>query len=339
MSILHRSLRPIPRRASLSLLALFTALFVAPLAPSFAAGDEAAVQPAYSGEGALLLPEGYREWVLLGSSLGLTYSQAEPGHQMFHNTLMEPSAYRHYVETGEFREGTMLVLLLFGQADAVTPGRHGTYAAEIHGVEMAVKDHARFDEGWAYYNFGGMGGGLRDEASAFGRDSCYACHLEHAKQDNVFLQFYPMLEEAAAGLVSTRAATDPAASPRQEPTTDGRAGDEGESEGSPADSARLALGGLDPVHLVDGREEMGKPEIVMVHEGYRYQFVSEPSRAQFEAEPEAYSIRNDTCLVVPGAGVDPALFAVHDRAIYAFASQNCVNDFLADPEFYLEPEG
>ena len=36
--------------------------------------------------------------------------------QMFNTTLIEPTAYKHFVDTGEFREGTMLVLLLQGRA-------------------------------------------------------------------------------------------------------------------------------------------------------------------------------------------------------------------------------
>ncbi|HVS62193.1 MAG TPA: hypothetical protein VMT85_01695 [Thermoanaerobaculia bacterium] len=43
--------------------------------------------------------------------------------------------------------------------------------------------------------------------------------------------------------------------------------------------------------------------------------------------------------MVPGAPIDPSLFTVHDETIYAFATPQCVTDFEADPEFYLEPEG
>jgi YHS domain-containing protein len=324
----HAPVRPVPAPGPIGL-ALVAAVvaWIALGAPILAAGDGAeAVMPSYSASGALLLPDGYREWILLGSSLGLSYSEAEPGHDMFHNTLMEPSAYRHYVETGEFREGTMLVLLLFEQGAAVTPGRHGTFAAENHGVEMAVKDTSRFEEGWAYYNFGSRNG-LRAQTTALRPASCHACHVEHAKQDNVFVQFYPMLEEAAAAAAATRGAA--AVAP---PAATAPSGEAPESQ-----AGRLALAGLDPVHLVEGREEMGKPEIVMVHEGFRYQFLSEPSRARFAADPEAFSIRNETCPVVAGAPIDPAVFTVHEGTVYAFATPECEADFESDPEFYLEP--
>src|SRR5215207_4520995 len=113
--------------------------------------------PRYDQDRALQLPANYREWVFVGSSLGLSYSEGQDaGHVMFHETLMEPTAYQHFVKTGTFREGTMLVLMLHGTGTSVLPGRRGQFAAELHGVEMAVKDGSRVPEGWAYYNFGGM---------------------------------------------------------------------------------------------------------------------------------------------------------------------------------------
>ena len=51
-------------------------------------------------------------------------------------------------------------------------------------------------EGWAYYNFGGMTA-IRTTAQAMPKDSCYSCHVQHARRDNVFLQVYPLLAEAA----------------------------------------------------------------------------------------------------------------------------------------------
>jgi hypothetical protein len=42
-----------------------------------------------------------------------------------------------------------------------------------------------------------MTGGLRTSAAPQPKASCYNCHVEHAKRDNVFMQFYQMLSEAA----------------------------------------------------------------------------------------------------------------------------------------------
>lgn len=288
------------------------------------------VLPSYDDQGNLLLPGDYQRWVLAGSSLGLSYSEGAQGHEMFHHTLIEPTAYRHWSETGEFREGTMFVLLLHGIGEGVLPSRRGRFANEVHGVEMSVKDTPR-SGGWAYYAFGGMDG-LRDRAQAFPNSACSDCHAEHAQRDNVFLQFYPLLEKAApAGTAAAMPAPDAAeVSAREAPAEPSPVRDETAQAAAP-----LALVGLDPVLLVDGREEMGKGEIVMTHEGYRYQFVSEPTRARFELEPERYSIQNETCPVAPGTPIDPGLFAVHDGKIYAFATEGCVATFEADPDTYV----
>ena len=159
-------------------------------------GSGAPVMPAYDAQKRLLLPADYRQWILVGSSLGMGYSEGRGGMEMFNHVLMEPTAYEHYRRTGKFREGTQFVLLLHGLGEGVLPQRTGHFADEIHGVEMAVKDSTAFEDGWAYFGFGGMGD-IRDRAMAFDSASCNSCHAEHAAQDNVFLQFYPLLREAA----------------------------------------------------------------------------------------------------------------------------------------------
>jgi YHS domain-containing protein len=273
--------------------------------------NAAAVRPTYDSKGALQLPADYRRWTFVGSSLGLSYSEgSQPGMPMFNHVLMEPTAYQHFVETGTFREGTMFALLLQGTGENIMPARRGQFASDVHGVEMAVKDSSHRPEGWAYYNFGGMGG-LRTNAQAMAKDSCYSCHVQHAKRDNVFLQFYPLLAEAA----HLTASLEPAA----------------------AAPSVLALRGLDPVLLVEGREELGKTDIVEVYKSRRYQFVSEPHRARFAADPASYAIQNETCPVVPGAPIDPSLFAVHDRRIYGLATADCVEEFKSKPTVFVKP--
>ena len=169
--------------------------------------------------------------------------------------------------------------------------------------------------------------------------SCQSCHDQHAAYDNVFLQFYPLLVDAAPEGVLPSSL--PGALPRRMGQAHSAAASERLAEDEPtADvatvAAPLALAGLDPVHLVEGREEMGKPEIVMQAGGFRYQFVSEPSRAAFEENTDLYVIQNETCPVVPGAPIDPSLVAVHDGKLYAFASPDCVASFESSPEAYLE---
>ena len=113
------------------------------------------------------------------------------------DALIEPTAYDHFVRTGEFREGTMLALLVRRtEADAM-PARHGRFAADVLAVELAVKDSGRVAAGWAYYDFGGGSGARTTAQPQPPGNRCYACHVEHAARDNVFLQFYPLLADAA----------------------------------------------------------------------------------------------------------------------------------------------
>lgn len=185
---------------------LVAAVVVALASSGFAAGQQPPtatatspdVMPRYDANRNLLLPDDYRRWVLVGSSLGLSYAEGEQnGHQMFNTTLMEPSAYRHFVETGTFREGTMLALIGQGIGTNATPARQGQFATDVHMVEMAVKDSTRVPEAWAYYGFGGpMAGGYRTSAAPQPKASCFECHVTHASRDNVFMQFYGLLNEA-----------------------------------------------------------------------------------------------------------------------------------------------
>lgn len=100
--------------------------------------------------------------------------------------------------------------------------------------------------------------------------------------------------------------------------------------------APLALKGLDPVRLVAGEEIEGDEDLAVTHRGFEYRFAGAETRAAFDKEPERFRIQNETCPVVPGATIDPALFAVHDGKIWAFATEDCVEEFKLDPDLYAE---
>ncbi len=190
---------------TLAALGLVTAIVATSRAQSPApAPAPAPVMPRYDSARALILPAEYRRWILAGTSLGLSYAEGAPAHPTFHETLIEPTAYQHFVDTGEFREGTMLALIVHAAEEGSVPSRHGQYAAAIHGVEMAVKDRARVPEGWAYYAFGDAPRGGTSTAQPNPASSCYSCHAKNAARDNVFLQFYALLSAAAPPAARTR---------------------------------------------------------------------------------------------------------------------------------------
>ena len=156
------------------------------------APEERAARFAPGGD--LVMPEGVERWVAVGSSLGLGYSSAEAqrGDEAFHTVLLEPGAYEHYRRTGRFPDGTLLALVIRAPAPRVAPALAGRVAGELIGVEMAAKDTARFAGGWGYFDFGRRGAGAT--APPFPPARCARCHAEHGARDNVFLQFYPVLQ-------------------------------------------------------------------------------------------------------------------------------------------------
>ncbi len=194
-----------PKAAVLTLLAAVVALA--------AGGDEASqlpmhklgpmARPEYNDVGALLRPEGYERWTLVGTSIGLDYSPAKGADEklgIFHNVYTQPEAFDHYVEHGEFPEQTIFVVTnnpptrKEGSDDI---HRRGHFAGEPTGLEVSVKDSKRFDVGWGYFMYYGTKG-PRTASAPFARQACYDCHAEHGEEDAVFVQFYSVLKGARA---------------------------------------------------------------------------------------------------------------------------------------------
>jgi hypothetical protein len=174
---------------SISAVFLLTILLVA-------ARQNQTAAPTFEGKTTLLRPVNYREWVFVGSSLGLSYAQgASSANDMYHNVYIKPEAYREFARTGKFPEGTVLAMELASADTKKEPALHGSYESEFIGLEVAVKDSTRFPGGWAYYGFSnGMGSQYRDKAEPFPASAgCVACHKQNAATDNVFTQFYPVL--------------------------------------------------------------------------------------------------------------------------------------------------
>src|ERR1700730_11011577 len=77
-----------------------------------AASANAVDGPGYTVDGLLKYPADYREWVYLTSGLDMSYAtNAQPaGHSMFDNVFVNPAAYKVFVKTGTWPEGTMLII-------------------------------------------------------------------------------------------------------------------------------------------------------------------------------------------------------------------------------------
>lgn len=180
---------------------LLAPLIVAACAWVQAADDEppaGMTLPQYDDKGALLRPQGYEKWVFVGSSLGLSYDpNAKPGDApgAMRNVYIQPEAYDEYARTGYFPDKTVLMMESYEPVENVTIARAGIAAGKFLGLEAAVKDYDRFELGWQYYNFM-TPKGLAESARAFPKVFCWDCHAEHGADDNVFVQFYPVLKRA-----------------------------------------------------------------------------------------------------------------------------------------------
>jgi Cytochrome P460 len=176
------------------------------------AAAQTTIVPKYTPDGQLLAPVGYETWVFVGSNLGLAYQQAArtgrepaaPRPPQFHNVYINPEAYAHFRQTGEFPDPTILVMDRFAAADKEPRDivTNGVFNGDRLGFEVAVKNLSRPDgrtTPWAYYDFTDRSDPTKSRASApaFADEACESCHRQHASKDNVWVQFYPVLRSAA----------------------------------------------------------------------------------------------------------------------------------------------
>jgi hypothetical protein len=148
--------------------------------------------PGYTAEGKLKLPEHYREWVYLSTGFDMSYTAGgNPDHHMFDNVFVNPESYRQFKETGTWPDKTMLVLEARGAESRASINQRGNFqGADVMGIEVHIKDEARFPDGkWAFFGFDNGKVGDLFPAGA----SCYSCHQSHGAVDTTFVQFYPTL--------------------------------------------------------------------------------------------------------------------------------------------------
>lgn len=175
-------------KKTLTLFITIGLVLLAGLAPA----AERKYQLSYSADGNIQLPD-YRKWVLIGSSLGLSYTETVPKEPPFNLVFAEPAAYDKFMQTGVWPDKTFLVLEVresTGNISITKSGRAPTQ--KILAVEAEVKDASK--GGWGFYSFenGGKTGKLLPKTMA-----CYSCHEQHAATDNTFVQFYPTLIDVA----------------------------------------------------------------------------------------------------------------------------------------------
>ena len=154
-------------------------------------------------DGQLERPTGYREWVYVGTPV--TPNDMNDGKAAFpehHNVYIDPDSWAHWKETGEFREGTILMKELVSVGTKAAVSGNGYFQGDYIGLEATIKSKKHFPDepgNWAYYSFSTPDHKtLATEAKAFPAASCNGCHAAAAADDWVFTQFYPVLRAGKA---------------------------------------------------------------------------------------------------------------------------------------------
>jgi hypothetical protein len=147
----------------------------------------------FTPDGKLIFPADYRRWIYLSSGLGMSYTPAASGMVMFDNVFVDRAAYDGFLRTGTWPEGTTMVLENRDSRQNGSINKNGHFQTDRMGVEVHVKDSARFKTGWAFFGFNSETPATMIPTSA----SCYACHAAHAAVDTTFVQFYPTLAPIA----------------------------------------------------------------------------------------------------------------------------------------------
>jgi hypothetical protein len=160
--------------------------------------------PEYDASGDLLLPKNFHEWVYVGSPLTPNaLNGGEAGFPEYHNVYIEPGSYEIYKQTNQFPEGT----ILFKELQLTLPGQNsdgsrtelsgrGYFPGKLNGADVTVKDSKRYADtgGWGYYNFNHHEP-KAPTAKVKAKSECAYCHIASAKKDDVWTQFYPLLDK------------------------------------------------------------------------------------------------------------------------------------------------
>lgn len=154
--------------------------------------------------GKLERPEGWREWVYIGTPVTPNeLNNGKAAFPEFHNVYIDPDSWQHYKTTGDFPDGTIIMKELVSVGSKSAVSGKGYFQGEYLGLEASIKSKAHFPSepgNWAYFSFTTEdGGALKSSAEAFPTASCNSCHQAAAAKDFVFMQYYPVLRARSAG--------------------------------------------------------------------------------------------------------------------------------------------
>ena len=153
--------------------------------------------------GQLDRPTGFREWIYVGTPVTPNdMNDGKAPFPEFHNVYIDPESWKHWKETGKFREGTILIKELVSVGSKTAPSGKGYFMGEFIGLEATIKSKQQFPKAagnWAYFSFSTPDHkSLAKTAKAMPDAACNACHAASAEDDFVFTQYYPVLRAGKA---------------------------------------------------------------------------------------------------------------------------------------------
>lgn len=193
--------------AIVTALAIMTTAAVIIRSPARAQSSESHYEAQYSASGEMLLPPDniWRTWVFVGDPLTPNaLNNGAANFPEYHNVYIQPWAYEEYKKTNAFPEGTIMFKELqltlpppgFKDGSRNEPSGRGYFPGAFNGADVTVKDSKRYADtgGWGYFDFNHF----EPKAKMTGvqpKDKCAFCHLASAKKDEVWTQFYRILDE------------------------------------------------------------------------------------------------------------------------------------------------
>ena len=145
--------------------------------------------PRYTSGNELVRPENYQEWVFLTSVLRIGAQSS--GEGAFANVFVTPSAYRQFLASGSWPDKTVFVEEKRTSLSRVSKEEH--YQTDLIGLNVQVKDVARFPDKWGFFSFGFS----QKTAKANPKARCWQCHEEGGAVDTTYVQVYPTLKPVA----------------------------------------------------------------------------------------------------------------------------------------------
>jgi hypothetical protein len=164
------------------------------------------VQLVFNEEGQAALPKGYRSWVHAYTSWESITTTILDGTVTetpeFHSVYVEPNAYRTFMRTGNWPEGTLMVKEFSTTSidpdncdgPPTYPCKLGTatviFPQERTGIGVMLKDSGRFPGepgGWAYFSYGHQAPPYQAYSPARDREQCAQCHIDNVGPKNDYV--------------------------------------------------------------------------------------------------------------------------------------------------------